>query len=686
MKARIIGFICFFLAAFAVQGQHQHTIGVRSHVRQGVIKLRWATSSPMAWKQSLTHGFRVERYTVVRQGVMLDEPEKVVLTPQPLKPRPLDEWKDLATSNNFAAVIAQAIYGEDFSLSQSDKNGLSRIIAMAQELEQRHLLSLYAADLSYPAALMAGWALEDKTAKAGEKYLYRVISAVPEKTLKIEMGSAYTSLADEADLPQPQQLAVVPGDKTMMLVWDYAMLSRVYNAYFIEKSEDGKTFKRLSDLPLTNMNGRGGKPTDRMYYTDTLAVNARTVYYRLVGVNAFGEMGPPSDVVKGEGKDVLVYVPHIERAVPDDNDVVTVAWEFDARGHNAIKGFELRVGFQASGPFKTVVRNIPVQARTVTYDSLMSSNYFVIAAVPHTGEPTVSFPVLVQPSDTIPPAIPQGLTGVVDSSGVVRLTWKANTDRDLHGYRIYRGQNVNEELIPLNDVAIRTHAFTDTLDRKSLNTHVYYAVTALDRRYNQSAKSAVAPLTRPEVVPPSQPLITVAKFTGAGIALTWATGGEENIRELALYRREGSENRLVTTLTDTVRHYTDKMVENNKTYTYTLIARTHGGLASAPSPDRTVQAGVVKSARGNFAEFTARRDKKNKSILLQWKHDLQDVKQLTLYKGENKGGVSTWKVLPGFEKQLEDKDVTPGTAYEYIIRATFPDGKTAGSATVKIEY
>ncbi len=182
------------IASWAVQGQDTLAIRVRANIKKDMIQLRWAVNSPAAWKQSNRYGFRVERYTVVRNNVVLTVPEKVVLTPQPLKPQPLNNWQTLATANNYAAVIAQGLYGEEFQLTDADSKGVSRLIAMAQELEQRYLVSMYAADLCYPAALLAGWGLDDKSVKPDERYLYRVISAIPEKTLKVEMGSAYVSL------------------------------------------------------------------------------------------------------------------------------------------------------------------------------------------------------------------------------------------------------------------------------------------------------------------------------------------------------------------------------------------------------------------------------------------------------------------------------------------------------------
>ena len=331
--------------------QDSLSVSVKANVKKDMIQLRWAVNSPLAWKQSNRNGFLVERYTVVRDNVILSPAEKTVLTPQPLKPEPLDKWEVLATSNDYAAVIAQALFGEDFQLSGDDAKGVSKMMALAQELEQRYLVSMYAADLCYPAAQLAGWGIDDKNVKAGERYLYRVVPVLPSKAVKIEQGSVYMSLSDYRPLPQPQELTGVFGDKSVVLSWNYEILSSIYNSYFIEKSNDGKVFQRLSKTPYTNMNSKNGRSNQRMFFIDTLANNTQATFYKLIGVSSFGEESPASDVMSGTGTTKLIYVPHIERAIPNEKGGINVTWSFDDRGNEQVKEFQLCRSANDQGPF-----------------------------------------------------------------------------------------------------------------------------------------------------------------------------------------------------------------------------------------------------------------------------------------------------------------------------------------------
>jgi hypothetical protein len=661
-------------------------VSVLAHVQKDMIRLRWAVNTPLAWKQTNKDGFRIERVTVVRNNQVLAQPEKIILTPVPLKPQPLDNWKDLATTNNYAAVIAQALYGTDFKLSGDDAKGVSRFMALAQELEQRYMVSMYAADLCYPAALLAGWGYEDRSVKAGERYLYRIVpvtAAQSGRPLRIAEGTVYKSLAEYEELPQPQELTAVFADKSVMLTWNYSALDKIYNAYFIEKSSDGKSFRRLSDLPVMNMNSKKGKSSGRMFHIDSLAQNAVPAYYRVIGVTAFSEEGPPSDVVSGAGTTKLVYVPHISRAVPDAQGNVLITWEFDERGNTQIRGFELHRSDNAKGPFVPVVKNIAPAQRELIFDRLSSSNYFMISAIPKDGAATVSFPVLVQPTDTIPPAIPTGLKGTIDSSGIVKLTWTPNTDKDIYGYRLYRAQTSGEELIPLNNDAVLMNQFVDTIEVRNLNSQICYAVTALDRRYNQSGKSAVVTLQKPELVPPSSPVIMNYKVTAKGILLEWETGHEDNLMSLNIYRKEKgtAENTLVHSFQDlSVRTFTDSTVLADKLYGYTLTSVTRGGLSSAPSPVVTVQAPAKTVQTSGVTAFTAKVSKRTGKIELSWKHSMKEVRQLELYKAESGKSLTLWKVLKGFEDKAEDDNVQQGLRYDYMIRFVLVNGKTGAVA------
>lgn len=97
-------------------------------------------------------------------------------------------------------------------------------------------------------------------------------------------------------------------------------------------------------------------------------------------------------------------------------------------------------------------------------------------------------PACVTPVDTFPPAAPKGLVHIANANGV-SLLWEANTDPDLGGYLVLRGEAPGDTLSPLTPTPITETSFSDTTVRRG-RTYVY-EVVAVDKTTppNQSAPS-----------------------------------------------------------------------------------------------------------------------------------------------------------------------------------------------------
>lgn len=99
-----------------------------------------------------------------------------------------------------------------------------------------------------------------------------------------------------------------------------------------------------------------------------------------------------------------------------------------------------------------------------------------------------STPACVTPTDTFPPAAPKGLAAV-PGPGVINLIWDANTENDLDGYLVLRGEAPGDKLQPLAPTPVRATTFTDTTVKP--NVRYVYAVVAVDNAKppNRSAES-----------------------------------------------------------------------------------------------------------------------------------------------------------------------------------------------------
>ena len=90
--------------------------------------------------------------------------------------------------------------------------------------------------------------------------------------------------------------------------------------------------------------------------------------------------------------------------------------------------------------------------------------------------------------DTEPPAVPAGLLAS-NGNRQVNLSWSANSEIDLAGYRVYRSQTSGSGFVPLADVAADSVSYQDS--GLSNGTTYYYALSAFDTSGNESGLSDV---------------------------------------------------------------------------------------------------------------------------------------------------------------------------------------------------
>ena len=95
-----------------------------------------------------------------------------------------------------------------------------------------------------------------------------------------------------------------------------------------------------------------------------------------------------------------------------------------------------------------------------------------------------SIPVTIE--DTTAPQIPTGLEIVQSDTGAY-LTWTANAETDLAGYRVFRSDTASGEFHPISDNLVTTNAFFDP----SSHSGQHYRVSAVDEFGNESAMSTL---------------------------------------------------------------------------------------------------------------------------------------------------------------------------------------------------
>jgi fibronectin type III domain protein len=654
---------CIYALIGMAQQKSTSNIRTRAEIHSDRILLRWIPSDAKSWDLLNQYGVRLERLTVSRSGVVLDKPELKVLSER-LKPEATDTLKRIAAQYPMGAVIAQAVFGEDFEVSLGN-NPISKAISLDEMRQQRYLFSLYAADLCFPMAKEIGWGWEDKDIKNGERYLYRITPLVPKGKYQIGQGSVFTIVGDTAKLIRPIGLSARFSEAGAFLSWDYNTLSYLYSSYFIEKSEDGKIFKPISDLPVTRIADVDKNPYAPITYLDSIP-EGKTIYYRVVGVTPFGSKGAYSDIVSGIAYPALKAIPMITSSSFDRNGGADISWQFDGASQELIKGFNV-LHSTDDKDYTILIGNLNPQQRNYHITNIGRHIYYKIEAEAKQGTSTRSLPVLIQPVDSVPPGIPQGLSARIDSLGAVHLSWKPNSDADIYGYRLYRGQTKGEELIPITDLAIRETTYTDSINLDNLNNKVYYALTALDERYNQSDLSETIEVIKPNIIPPTTPVIVGWKAEDGRNIIEWTQDENPYLAGFIVVRTDVEDRtRLVARRVESPisMRYEDYAIESGKSYLYQVIAYTSNQLRSHLSNPI-----ILKSKMQGMDNDSVKFDLEAlpEGIAIKWNIHYNDLMSVALYKLDDAKTKFLYRENLPASGEFVDKEILQGKENEYIL-------------------
>jgi hypothetical protein len=662
--------------------------------RNGAVWLRWAPNRPMLWKQANQYGYTLERYTIIRDGQVLPSPERQVLGQSPLKPLALQAWERTVDTSDYGAIVAQALYGESFHTDIKKEGQLMDIVNRTTELEQRFVYALFACDRSFPIAKMSGLGFVDEHVKQGEKYLYRAYVNIPVGKPAADTGTVFTGLADEQALPRPLDLGAMFADKAVMLSWNYSLLKDIYNSYVIERSSGaGQPFEQVTSEPLVNANEQDSTAPTRIYFVDSLRANYITYRYRVRGLDPFGEMGPPSDTVEGRGLPSLPYNPKITKYTIVKGDQVQFAWEFPAAGDSIITGFSIISAPVANGPFDTLQRDIPLTQRQWLLEvPLPPSSYMAVVAIGKNGTIAPSMPVLIQPEDTIPPAIPVALAGTVDSTGKVLLNWDANKEKDLQGYRVFRSNRPDGGFVQLTVSPQPDTLFEDSVQMHTLHHNIYYKITASDKRYNQSAFSAVLTLTKPDKVKPTPPVFSRYEISGGRVKLVWINTPDKEVLKYRLLRKERDQ---INAAWETVKEWEntgtagDSLLDapgHDKAFIYTLQSVAAAGLLSEYAPVLTIIIADDVTALP-IPQLKTRAERESKQIVISWRFDQPGVKQYWLYRASTNSPMSLLQTLDGNKHQFVDKNLEINNEYQYTLKVIMENGHQSRFAELsKVTY
>lgn len=655
------------------------SLNLQARFRGDSIVLRWGCNSSFAWPILSKTGYWVER-------LMLDENNKpdplfTRLTPDPVRPWSELEWNQKSVQNDLYLQVAEkALYGKQFEVGAGDNTGaasnkdrsVKSMQQTASESDQRFIAAMISGSFSQNAATALGLRFTDRNVRKNVKYVYRVYPASVSPLFRTDTAVFIIDTKNELSPAPVRYLAAYEGDKIISIRWEDP---EHYAGYYIERSEDGKVFNKLSETPYIQFGSEAKANSDEFTYLDTLKINYKNYYYRIRGISLFSEVSEPSEIIVAKGRDREAPMqPFIRKSVYQGGKTAFLDWEPYSSVPDLL-GFFVQRGENIKGPYILLNKEILTPTTrnfTDTAIDVGGMNFYIVSAVDTAGNLISSTPAYVVVPDNIPPVAPVGLRGSISEKGGVQLIWQPNPEKDIKGYIVYSANQADHPFAPESALVIDT-VFYDTVTMNTLTKHVYFKITAIDKSGNAGEFSEILELKRPVTVPPIAPVFSNYKSGDGSMNIYWVCSSTEDVVKQLLFRKsEGQDWKLIAQFPQGIAYYLDTLVEKRKYYEYALEAVDVDSIHSAKSGTLYVQI-YDSGIRPGIQVLNAKKSKDGKSADLSWNYSLKGDYEFVIFRSFNGSPKTPIVRIPPNENFYIDKHLTNGS-YQYFIKVQYNNG------------
>lgn len=679
MKYIYILFFSIIFFSFSSLFSQSKSIYVKPWVKKNEVILRWVPASEAIYKLAIKNGVNVVRYEKLNNA--LSSPVNVAFNLKPLLSKDTLKWA-YVLKDNPQSVMAYKII---LSLEKNET-------AVSKEEQSNNKMfydmMLLTADLYADVSKACGLYIKDTTIISGKEYMYKfevksqlnptkpITESISVNTGKLSFNPIISSLKGK-----------IKGNK-VQLKWNNKSFLQNYSGYNVERSFDSVNFKKVNDAPVIYMATQFEKQKDEITFDDTCNVQNQKVFYRLVGINHFGELGKPSNLVTLKTYRELFSLPEIDSLRVLNNQKVYLSWKMKDKNDNAyVKEYVLLKSKKDSGPYQSIFKTTSL----LNYidEKPDASNYYKVAAISNGNDTMYSYSNLALIIDTIPPAAPVGLKATVDIKGNVRLTWDKNVESDLQGYKIFKANSKDEEFVQVLNKFILTNEYKDKLNLKTLTKHIYYRVVATDKRFNNSNFSEIVEVKRPDTIPPVAAIINDLKLLQNGIKVSWIPSSSEDAKFYVLYRQNAIINKPEIKVKewnskDSLVSFLDTTLVLGEFYKYKIVLLDEDDNISVSNiPSIKYETGFRKK----ITQFNYEVDRASKRINLNWLYPFGDIEKYIIYRAKNEDTYTLIKTLNGSESSYIDTQLNIGNIYKYRIKAVYKSGvESILSDELKAEY
>jgi uncharacterized protein len=534
--------ISSFLSSYSQEG----SIKAISHYSDGVLYLRWGVDNYKTYDSIRHFGIKIERETIINDGDTLSPQNQIaskIILLDTLKPKS-DEWLESnLPQNDFTNLLRASLYSnQGDSLINFVNPRLVDAINRDKQNQAKLFAIQYAAEQDFSIAMAAALGGIDQNTEPNSKYRYTFI-------LKDSLGNFITqpviltasTFTSEVFAPIVKPIAKgLPS--AIEIKWIKTPETR-YVGYDIYRSENDINYVKLNDKPFVYFKS-STIISNEITYIDSVPPGEE-YYYKIVGRTPFGTFTSYSDTTWAKAlfprlNDLVIS---IDKPIPSLTEVPLV-WSMDLSFNDKVQGFNIYRSDQFDGTFTKVNGSyIAPGIRTFTDENPNSVGYYYVEAIDNHNYNYSTPPTVVYLPDSIPPAIPSGLTAKYFGITKVELDWTQNSETDLAGYRVEVSNYRNGVFVQSTPAYIITNKYTYNSDPNVVSDSIFFRIFAQDKRGNYSEKSQPVGCKRPDIVPPAAPGFSKAMPTRKGIELKWDYSPTSTVIMHRLERKaEGTPN------------------------------------------------------------------------------------------------------------------------------------------------
>jgi fibronectin type 3 domain-containing protein len=535
-------------------------------------------------------------------------------------------------------------------------------------------------DILFAQALGIGYS--DKTTTKNKNYTY-ILKVYNTKNKEIANESINISTTNISTLLPVKSVKIDSKTMGVGIKWKYF---NQYSAYNIYRSNaiKGKYIK-LNDRPVAinyKIDKNGVVDAPPYFFIDDTLKNYETHYYKVTGVDFFGDESPMSLTQIGSKLKPKPKVTEVKKPkISVFEDKIIISWKKLEK--KPLKYYDIYRSYKSDANYVKLNKK-PLKQHTYTDKNVLEkiAYFYVIIGVYKDGTLTKTAPVFGIPWDNTAPSKPKNVKAV-SKPGKITLSWEAVKDKSLLGYRVFRTLNPKKDSSwhMVSGGIIKTQSVVDILPKTQDKQYYYYKVVALDENQNISKPSKLIKILLPDVTAPLKPVIISQVMKKDYIDLHWIASPSKDTIGYNIYKKANKKILKINTNPLSALEYKDYAVKVEKKTAYSVSAVDRQGNESKKSDWISLK--FRDKIPPKIQKFTINQEVKK--VIIEFTSLDNDLDGFVVYRSFDDKFFERYSSFIKDRKVFIDKKVKVGKKYYYYIVLYDKSGNTTKSKVLSIK-